>query len=66
MKTLCVTCKNKMTVPGSALIECCWRRGHKKHVWFFEGFSPNYPKQITECEGYNAGKEDDWTKEESA
>jgi len=60
---LCWHCKHKMRVPGSALIECAWRRGSTEHVWFFEGFDPNYPKPVLECEGYEFGE--GWQEESS-
>ena len=55
MDILCGRCKNKMKVPGSAHIECAWRRGGTTHVWFYEGFDPGYPRPVTECEGFEKG-----------
>ncbi len=63
MKVLCRDCGNKMRVPGSAHIECAWRRGHLKHVWFYEGFDPNYPTPVVECGGYQQAGFDVWTEE---
>lgn len=59
---LCGTCQNKMMVPGSAHIECAWRRKSTAHVWFYEGFNPNYPVPVFECEGYKEGPPF-WTEE---
>ena len=61
-KVLCGTCQNKMKVPGSAHIECCWRRKSTGHVWFYEGFNPSYPVPVFECEGYKEGPPF-WTEE---
>jgi hypothetical protein len=55
-KLICGDCKFKMKVPGSAHIECAWRRGHRGHVWFYEGFDPGYPNPIFECDGFQKGK----------
>ena len=62
LKILCWDCKNKMKVPGSAHIACAWKRGHKGHVWFYEGFDPAYPVCVTKCDGFKQGK--GWTKED--
>lgn len=64
-KVLCWDCKNKMKVPGSCHIACCYRRKSKSHVWFYEGFDPNYPKPVVECKGFEKGLEDEWMKEVS-
>ncbi len=64
MKVLCGSCKNKMRVPGSAHIECSWRRGSKSHVWFYEGFDPSYPAPVVECAGYQVSEANEWTEEE--
>ena len=55
MDILCGHCENKMKVPGSAHIECAWRRGSTTHVWFYEGFDPSYPSPVTECDGFKEG-----------
>ncbi len=55
MDILCGHCSNKMKVPGSAHIECAWRRGNTEHVWFYEGFDPCFPHPVTECEGFKKG-----------
>ena len=60
-KILCWDCKHKMKVPGSADIACAWKRGHRKHVWFYEGFNPEFPILITKCKGFEKGNT--WTKE---
>lgn len=54
-KVLCWACKNRMRVPGSAHIACAWRREGNHHVNFFEGFDPNYPNPVFECEGFEEG-----------
>ena len=64
MKVLCYDCGNKMRVPGSAHIGCAWRRGHTKHVWFYEGFDPNFPVPVTVCDGYKQAGDTIWTKED--
>lgn len=64
MDILCWHCINKMYVPGSAHIACAWRRNSRKHVWFYEGFDPNYPKPVTECDGFKEGGSE-YTKEEN-
>jgi|GEM_PF-6570316 len=60
-EVLCWDCKFKMKVPDSAHIECAWQRGHRGHVWFYEGFDPNYPHPIFECKGFQKGS--GWMKE---
>ncbi len=55
MDILCWRCINKMRVPGSAHIECAWRRGNTKHVWFYEGFDPDYPNPVIKCDGFKEG-----------
>lgn len=62
MPVLCWTCRHRMAVPGSCYIVCAWQRGSRRHVGFYEGFDPNYPNPVTECEGYAEG---DMTLEDS-
>ncbi len=61
-RVLCPGCRHKMKVPGSAHIACVWRRGGSHHVWFYEGFDPNYPVPVFGCEGFWQG--DEWTRED--
>ncbi len=51
-EVLCWSCIHPLSVPGSAHIACAWKRGGRHKVWFYEGFNPNYPVLIYECEGY--------------